>query len=67
MSCMVLVDPLLLNALFPSCRRSHHFMVITDTEFLLVNPDKTRLGWGIVHFIAFLQVDKSWGVSGREI
>ena len=47
----------------PSCRRSHHFMVITDTEFLLVNPDKTRLGWGVVHFIAFLQVDR---VGGRE-
>ena len=33
-------------------------MVITETEFLLVNPDKTRLGWGVVHFIAFLQVDR---------
>ena len=31
-------------------------MVVTDTEFLLVNPDKTKLGWGVVHFIAYLQV-----------
>ena len=40
-------------------------MVITDTEFLLVNPDKTRLGWGVVHFIAFLQVDRVGGGGGR--
>ena len=41
-------------------------MVITDSEFLLVNPDKTRLGWGVVHFIAFLQVDRveGGGVGG---
>ena len=44
-------------------------MVITDTEFLLVNPDKTRLGWGVVHFIAFLQVDRvgeEGGGGGRR-
>ena len=35
-----------------------HFMVVTDTEFLLVDPHKTRLGFGVIHFIAFLQV--SW-------
>ena len=41
-------------------------MVITETEFLLVNPDKTKLGWGVVHFIAFLQVDRvGWG-GGRK-
>ena len=33
-------------------------MVVTETEFLLVDPDKSRLGWGIVHFIAFLQVGR---------
>lgn len=31
-------------------------MVVTETEFLLVNPDKVKLGWGMVHFISFLQV-----------
>lgn len=31
-------------------------MVVTETEFLLVDPDKTKLGWGVVHFIGFLQV-----------
>ncbi|XP_064406876.1 protein CLEC16A-like isoform X2 [Halichondria panicea] len=36
-------------------KASNHFMVVTETEFLLVDPDKTRLGWGIIHFIAFLQ------------
>lgn len=30
-------------------------MVVTETEFLLVNPDTKKLGWGVVHFIAFLQ------------
>lgn len=34
---------------------SSHFMVVTETEFLLVDPDRTKLGWGVVHFIAFLQ------------
>ena len=37
-------------------RSSHHFMVVTETEFLLVDPDKTKMGWGVIHFIAFLQV-----------
>ena len=37
-------------------KMSNHFMVVTETEFLLVDPDKTKLGWGIIHFIAFLQV-----------
>ena len=31
-------------------------MVVTETEFLLVTPDKAKLGWGVVHFICFLQV-----------
>ncbi len=33
-----------------------HFMVVTQLEFLLVDPHKTKLGHGVVHFIAFLQV-----------
>jgi protein CLEC16A len=32
-----------------------HFMVVTENEFLLVNPDHSKIGWGIVHFISFLQ------------
>ena len=39
-------------------KTTNHFMVVTETEFLLVDPDKTRLGWGVIHFIAFLQVEK---------
>ena len=35
---------------------TEHFMVFTETEFLLVNPHKSRLGCGVVHFISFLQV-----------
>ena len=31
-------------------------MVVTDSEFLLVDPDKEKIGWGVVHFISFLQV-----------
>lgn len=31
-------------------------MVVTETEFLLVDPDRKKLGWGVVHFICFLQV-----------
>lgn len=38
------------------CRSVAHFMVVTESEFLLVDPDKTKIGWGVVHFIAFLQV-----------
>ena len=30
--------------------------MVTDSEFILVNPDKSKLGCGIVKFIAFLQV-----------
>ena len=33
-----------------------HFMMVTDLEFLLVDPHKSKLGIGVVHFIAFLQV-----------
>ena len=32
-----------------------HFMLVTQREFLLVDPHKTKLGHGVVHFIAFLQ------------
>lgn len=35
---------------------SSHFMVFNETEFLLVNPHKSKLGFGVVDFIAFLQV-----------
>ena len=37
-------------------KTTHHFMVFNDTEFLLVDPHKTKMGCGVVHFIAFLQV-----------
>ena len=31
-------------------------MLVTENEFMLLNPDKTKMGCGIVKFIAFLQV-----------
>ena len=34
-------------------------MVVTESEFLLVDPHRSRIGWGVVHFIAFLQVRDS--------
>ena len=37
-------------------RSISHFMVVTESEFLLVDPDKSKIGWGKVHFISFLQV-----------
>ena len=37
-------------------RVSSRFMLVTDNEFMLVEPDKSRLGCGVITFIAFLQV-----------
>ena len=31
-------------------------MLVTESEFMLLEPDKNQLGYGIVKFIAFLQV-----------
>lgn len=42
---------------------TQHFMVVNDTEFLLVNPYKSRLGYGVVHFITFIQVGMGGGWS----
>jgi protein CLEC16A len=36
-------------------RSTSRFMVVTENEFLLVDPDKSKIGWGVVHFISFLQ------------
>ena len=38
------------------CRTVSHFMVVTESEFLLVDPARSKIGWGTVHFISFLQV-----------
>ena len=43
-------------SVWSKCRAKDHFMLVTDTEFMLVNPDMNRLGCGIVKFVAFLQV-----------
>ncbi len=37
-------------------KTTQHFLVFKDTEFILVDPHKSKLGCGIVYFIAFLQV-----------
>ena len=44
------------------CRTVSHFMVVTESEFLLVDPARSKIGWGIVHFISFLQV--CWALLG---
>lgn len=31
-------------------------MLVTESEFMLLDPDKSQVGYGIVKFIAFLQV-----------
>lgn len=48
---------LFMNVMYDLTSRStSQFMVVTETEFLLVEPDKSKIGWGVVHFISFLQV-----------
>jgi hypothetical protein len=32
--------------------------VIDEAQFILVEPDTTRLGWGVVKFVALLQVSQ---------
>lgn len=31
-------------------------MLVTESEFMLLDPDKSQVGYGVVKFIAFLQV-----------
>eukprot|EP00794_Sanderia_malayensis_P009382 gene9382-10370_t len=40
-----------------STNRQHlrRFLVIDSTQFMLVEPDTSKLGWGVVKFIALLQ------------
>ena len=42
-------------AFFP-CRSLRRFLVIDEAQFILVEPDTTKLGWGVVKFVARLQV-----------
>ena len=42
-------------------------MVVTESEFLLVDPDKSKIGWGVVHFISFLQVNLLYQLFGLFI
>lgn len=39
-----------------SCRQQRRFLVIDEAQFILVEPDTTKLGWGVVKFVARLQV-----------
>ena len=32
------------------------FMVIDTSQFILVEPDTSKLGWGVVKFVCHLQV-----------
>ena len=36
-------------------RTVRRFLVIDEAQFILVEPDTTRLGWGVVKFVALLQ------------
>ena len=47
----------LLCCVFRTVRR---FLVIDEAQFILVEPDTTRLGWGVVKFVALLQVSKHY-------
>lgn len=38
------------------CRRMRRFLVIDEAQFILVEPDTSKLGWGVVKFVARLQV-----------
>ena len=38
------------------CRTLRRFLVIDEAQFILVEPDTSRLGWGVVKFVALLQV-----------
>ena len=47
------------NMIFVSmfCRQQQRrFLVIDEAQFILVEPDTTKLGWGVVKFVARLQV-----------
>ena len=37
-------------------KTTQHFLVFKEIELILVDPHKSQLGCGVVHFIAFLQV-----------
>lgn len=39
-----------------SSRQQRRFLVIDEAQFILVEPDTTKLGWGVVKFVARLQV-----------
>ncbi|XP_048575920.1 protein CLEC16A isoform X4 [Nematostella vectensis] len=36
-------------------KRMRRFLVIDEAQFILVEPDTTKLGWGVVKFVARLQ------------
>ena len=39
------------------------FMLVTESEFMLLDPDKSQLGYGVVKFIAFLQVNMRYSIT----
>ena len=40
-----------------SRRQERRFLVIDSVQMILVEPDTKRLGWGVVRFVGFLQVN----------
>ena len=37
--------------------KQHRFLVVDVYQIVLVQPDATRLGWGVATFVGFLQVN----------
>jgi protein CLEC16A len=41
---------------FDFCRKDRRFLVTDPMQFILIEPDVKRLGWGIVKFCDLMQV-----------
>ena len=48
-------------------RQQRRFLVIDEAQFILVEPDTTKLGWGVVKFVARLQVTGLSSLNWRTI
>jgi len=45
---------------FDFCRKDRRFLVTDPMQFILIEPDVKRLGWGIVKFCDLMQVSLSF-------
>jgi hypothetical protein len=51
---------------FLNSRSNKRFLVVSPLQLILVEPDTSNLGWGIVRFVAFLQVIEFCGKRQDE-